>query len=297
MILLIGASGFIGTELTRELTKNGKEVKLLVRNPSHARHLKGTVKTFSQGDILDKNTILDAITEDVDTVVNLVGILSESKWQKGVTFKEAHVSGTKNVIEACKEKNITRYIHMSALGAGKDSTSNYYKTKFEAQEMASDSGLNYTIFKPSVVFGANDNFTKLFAKVLKLSPFVVLPGMGQNKMQPLFVKDLVQVMAASIDNEKCFDKTYEIGGKETLTFNETIKTIGKAMNESNLFFNVPLGLLKIPAFFAEFLPNAPITRDQLKMLAIDNVTDNKDVTEDFDFEPIGYLEGLKTYLS
>lgn len=296
MILLIGASGFIGTELVNELTLQGKEVKLLIRNPSHARHLKGIVTTFVQGDILDKNSILYAITDDVTTVVNLVGILKESKWQKGVTFKEAHVKATENVIEACKEKNITRYIHMSALGANQDSKSEYYRTKFEAQELVRTSALNYTIFKPSVVFGEKDNFTKLFAKVLKLAPFVVLPGMGQNKMQPLFVKDLAKVMASSIDNEVCFNKTYEIGGKESLTFNEVIKTIGKAMNEENLFINVPLGLLKVPAFFAEFLPNAPITRDQLKMLSLDNITDSKDVKEDFDFEPTCYLEGLKTYL-
>lgn len=296
MILLTGATGFVGTNLLREILQEGLAVRCLVRNPSKGEVLKSTFSgvEVAYGDITNKDTISRALDE-VDTAVHLVGILIE---MGKATFKAIHTEGTRNMVEACKERGVKRFIHISALGTRPNARSQYHKTKWAGEEMIRASGLDYTIFRPSVIFGKEDKFTNLFASVIRLSPVVMIPGNGKNRMQPLFVKDLVKTMVMSIKDIKHINRTYEIGGPEKLTFDEIIDTICKVLGRRRLKCHIPIFLMRPVAAIAEaVLPRPPITRDQLLMLEEDNTTEEKALEFVFGITPTGFEEGMKGYLA
>jgi NADH dehydrogenase len=189
MILLTGATGFVGGNLLKEMLKQGLQVRCLVRNPSRAEEaIKQPGVELVQGDVTDKDSIVKALADGkIDTSVHLVGILTETR---KASFKTIHTEGTRNMVETCKQKNVKRFIHNKCpFGTRANARSEYHKTKWEAEEIIRSSGLDYTIFRPSVLFGKEDKFVNLFAQIIKISPFIMIPGNGQNKMQPLYVKE------------------------------------------------------------------------------------------------------------
>ncbi len=289
MILVTGGTGFVGRNLIGEL--KDREVRCLVRSPERAAPMPGV--ELVRGDVTDKGSVLNALG-GVDAVVHLVGILMESK---GLTFRAVHVDGTRNVVEACKEKGISRYLHISALGTRPSARSGYHKTKWEAEEIIRASGLDYTIFRPSVIFGKEDKFTNMFARAIRLSPVIMVPGDGRNKMQPVFVKDLVRAMAKSIEMPEAKNATFEMAGFEAYTFDGIIDSIASVLNRSPLKIHIPMSLMRLNAALLEcVLPRPPITRDALLMLEEDNITANNALPDVFGIKPTGFIEGMRTYL-
>lgn len=294
MLLLTGATGFVGTNLLRELLKEGLAVRCLVRSPSKGEALKALGGEVAYGDITDRASISRAL-EGVDTVVHLVGILVEVG---KVTFEAIHTEGTRNMVEACKERDVKRFIHISALGTRPNARSQYHKTKWKAEEIIRASGLEHTIFRPSVIFGKEDKFTNLFASAIRLSPVVIIPGNGKNRMQPVFVKDLVKAMVMSIKDPGHINRTYEIGGSEKLNFDEIIDTICRVLGRRRLKCHIPMVLMRPGATIVEFLlSKPPITRDQLLMLEEDNTTEEKALEVVFGITPTRFEEGMREYLS
>lgn len=295
MILLTGATGFVGSNLLREMLKQGLRVRCLIRNPSRAKAIKQPGVELLQGDITDRDSIAKALAdEEIDTAVHLVGILAETG---KATFKAIHIQGTRNMVEACKEKKIKRFIHISALGTRETARSEYHRTKWNAEEIIRNSGLGYTIFRPSVLFGKEDKFVNLFASIIKISPFIMIPGNGQNKMQLLYVKDLVRAMTTAITDLNHINKVYELGGAEKLAFDQIIDAICRVLGKTRLKIHIPMPLMRIGAAIAEaILPKPPITRDQLLMLEEDNVTDNNTLEPVFGIKPTKFEEGIRSYL-
>ena len=296
MILLTGATGFVGSNLMKELLKQGLQVRCLVRNPDRADALKKTGAELVKGDITDKDSIAKALEDDkVEAAVHLVGILAETG---KATFEAIHTQGTRNMVEACKAKGIKRFIHISALGTKANARSQYHKTKWAAEEIIRASGLGYTIFRPSVMFGKEDKFTNLFAGIIKISPFIMIPGNGQNKMQPVFVKDLASAMTMTVKDSRHINKVYEIGGPEKLAFDEIIDTVCRVLGKMRLKIHIPIWFMRPGAAIAEcILRKPPITRDQLLMLEEDNVTDNNALESVFNIKPVGFEEGIRSYLT
>ena len=296
MILLTGATGFVGSNLMKELLKQGLQVRCLIRNPDWADALKKTGAELVKGDITDKDSILKAMDDGrITAAAHLVGILAETG---RATFKTIHTEGTRNMVEACKAKGIKRFIHISALGTRANARSQYHKTKWEAEEIIRASGLDYTIFRPSVIFGKEDKFTNLFAGIIKISPFIMIPGNGQNKMQPVSVKNLVSAMTIAVKDPQHIHKVYEIAGPEKLTFDQIIDTICRVMGKTRLKIHIPMPLMRPGALIAEcILRKPPITRDQLLMLEEDNVTDNNALESVFNIKPVGFEEGIRSYLT
>jgi len=296
MILLTGATGFVGSNLMKELLKQGLQVRCLVRNPDRADALKKAGAELVKGDITDKDSIAKALEDDkVEAAVHLVGILAETG---KATFEAIHTQGTRNMVEACKAKGIKRFIHISALGTKANARSQYHKTKWAAEEIIRASGLGYTIFRPSVMFGKEDKFTNLFAGIIKISPFIMIPGNGQNKMQPVFVKDLASAMTMTVKDSRHINKVYEIGGPEKLAFDEIIDTVCRVLGKMRLKIHIPIWFMRPGAAIAEcILRKPPITRDQLLMLEEDNVTDNNALESVFNIKPVGFEEGIRSYLT
>lgn len=295
MILVTGATGFVGANLVAKLIKDKNQVRAFVRLPQAAGFLKSMGCELVAGDVRVPQTLLNAVTPPVDTVINLVGILFETK---GASFHDMHTQAAANVVNACIEKGVRRYIHISALGARKDARSEYHKTKWAAEELVRSSGLDYTIFRPSVIFGAQDKFTNLFAGIIKKTPVVIVPGSGLNKMQPVFIDDLTSAIATAVKAGWARGMTYDIGGKEAYTFDEIIDLIAAASNRTRFKAHIPLPLMRVAAALLErFLSKPPITRDQLLMLEEDNVTDGHVLSNVFDITPLSLADGMKTYLT
>lgn len=295
MILLTGATGFVGGNLLKEMLKQGLKIRCLVRNPSKAEAIRQRGVELAQGDVTDRDSIVKALADGkIDTAVHLVGILAETG---KATFKVIHTEGTKNMVEACKQKNVKRFIHISALGTRENARSEYHKTKWEAEEIIRHSGLEYTIFRPSVLFGKEDKFANLFANIIKISPFIMIPGNGKNKMQTVSVKDLVKAMTMAIKDSKHINKVYEIAGPEKLAFDEIIDTICRVLGKTRLKIHIPMCLMRPGAAIAETIfPKPLITRDQLLMLEEDNVTDNNALERVFGIKPLRFEEGIREYL-
>ncbi|MFQ5585433.1 MAG: complex I NDUFA9 subunit family protein [Thermodesulfobacteriota bacterium] len=296
MILLTGASGFVGSNLARELLEKGERIGCLLREPKRPGHLAPAPGVeIVKGDVTDKGSILVALEGgSIDTVVHLVGILAEHGTQ---TFRRIHVEATRNMVDACQERGIKRYIHMSALGTREGALSEYHRTKWAAEEVVRSSGLNYTIFRPSVIFGREDKFTNLFAGIMKRSPLVIIPGSGRNRMQPLFIDDLIKAMVIAIKEGGHEGRVYEVGGPEQFTFYEIIDMIGKATGRRRFKVPLPMPLMRPAAVLAGiFISPPPITRDQLLMLEEDNVTEVNALTEVFGIAPTGFEEGMRRYL-
>lgn len=294
MILITGGTGFVGRNLISKLLTQNRKIRLLARDPQKAASfLKAGCET-SAGDIKDRQSILNAITPEVDTVIHLVGILVETRTAK---FREIHTEGTRNVVEACALKGVRRYIHISALGTRKGARSIYHRTKWEAEEIVRGSNLDYTIFRPSVLFGREDQFTNVFARIMKKSPVVMIPGNGQNRMQPLFIKDLVEAMSASIDMPPAKKAVYEAGGPQILTFDEIIDKIMVVLGEKRLKLHIPMPIMRANAAIIEAVFSKPIiTRDALLMVEEDNITSNNALTSVFGIKLTGFTDGMRTYL-
>jgi uncharacterized protein YbjT (DUF2867 family) len=292
MILVTGGTGFVGRNLVRELTKDFR-VRCLVRDPGRARGLIQDCELVP-GDISDPASILNALSGDIEAVVHLVGILVQSK---KATFRAVHVEGTRNVVEACVRKGVKRYLHISALGTRENAISAYHRTKWEAEEIIRASGLEYTIFRPSVIFGKEDKFTNLFASLIRAFPVIFVPGNGRNRMQPVFVRDLVKAMCLSVKTDKTRNKVYEVAGPRIYTFDEILDSIAEAVGKKRLKVHIPMPLMRLNAAAMEaVLPRPPLTRDQLIMLEEDNITSENALRAVFGIEPTGFIEGMRTYI-
>ncbi|MBI5233511.1 MAG: complex I NDUFA9 subunit family protein [Deltaproteobacteria bacterium] len=289
MIFITGATGFVGRTLVAELVKEGSTVRCLVRDIRKSAHIAGEGVELVQGDVTDPVSVESAIGPDVSAVIHLVGIIAETR---GASFNAVHVQGTCNVVNACVKKAVKRYIHISALGARDGARSLYHKTKWQAEEIIRASGLVYTIFRPSVIFGKHDRFTNLFAKIMRFSPVVFVPGNGQNLMQPVFVSALARLMSACLHDPRAYNKVFEVGGPEAYSFDDVFDEIARSLGKKVMKIHVPMPLMRLAAAISEgVLPSPPITRDQLIMLEEDNITE-EDHFKEFGITPTGFRQGL-----
>jgi uncharacterized protein YbjT (DUF2867 family) len=290
MILVTGATGFVGTHLVRGLTKAGHKVRAFVRSEGAATP-KGV--EVAVGDVSDQASLLRAMM-GCDTVIHLVGIIQPGP---GYTFESVHVEGTRNVIEAAKQAGTVRhFIYQSALGTRKDAVSEYHRTKYAAEALTKGSGLNWTITRPSIIYGAGDGFTKKLTDVIKLMPVVPVIGPGKGKLQPIYIDDLVAALVRVVDNPAYYGRTLEFGGPEQLTFGEIVEELKAALGTAKPTVHFPVSLMRPVACVMErLLPHPPVTNDQLTMLEEDNICDMKDIVE-LGIKPIKFRDGLERFI-
>ena len=297
---IFGGKGFIGSQIVRALAQKGYIVKVATRVPERAYFLKpcGTVGQIApvHCDYSDKKSVESAVA-NADVVVNCIGLLYEKK--KG-DFKRAHVDIPKMIAKACAKNESARFIHISSLGV--HSPSKYGETKLEGEEEILKEFPAATILRPSIVFGPQDEFFNMFAKMARYLPFLPLIGGGHTKFQPVYVGDIADcVMAAiAIDNshEHCAcGKIYELGGPQIVSFREVYELLFKYTGRRRALITLPWGLAKIQSRFMALLPNPPLTPDQVESLKEDNiVTDTALTIEDLGIQATGMAQILPTYL-
>ncbi|MDQ6961288.1 MAG: complex I NDUFA9 subunit family protein [Mariprofundaceae bacterium] len=268
-ICIFGGSGFIGRSIVAQASEAGHQVTVACRHPEKARSLLLVgANSLVKVDLCDGKGIEEAVGES-DIVINLVGLL----YEKGrYTFKNAHVHGTQHILSACERAEVKQYLHMSALGVSEDSDSLYSQTKAEAQACVRKSTLAWTIFCPSVVYGARDQFINKFSSLLKLA--LIFPVFAANtRFQPVWVEDVARAFVTSIGHKEVAQQSYDLVGSKTISLIEIMKMIMKAHGYCRLLLPVPHFAAKIAAKFFSLLPFPPLTSDQLRLLQQDNVSD------------------------
>ncbi|RXK51985.1 complex I NDUFA9 subunit family protein [Halorientalis pallida] len=269
-VLVVGGSGFIGTNLSRELNERGHDVTVLSRDPE-GEGLPAGVDAVS-GDVTAYDSIEGAF-EGMDAVVYLVALSPLFK-PKGGNEKhfEIHTEGTRHVVQAAEEHGVDRFVHMSALGADPDGPTAYIQAKGQAEDIVTGSELDWVIFRPSVVFGEGGEFVS-FTKKLTPPGLAPLPGGGKKtNFQPIWVGDLVPMLADAMEDDDHVGETYEIGGPEVLSLREIAKMV-----RGSVILPVPMGLAGVGLKVAGSIPGFPMGGDQYRSLQFDNTTSDNDV--------------------
>jgi len=268
-VCIIGGSGFVGRSVMRQALAAGHQVRVACRHPEKARHLLvAGIADLCKVDICDGNGLNDAVA-GMDCVINLVGLLFE---RGRYTFDAAHLHGTRNVIKACEQAGVSRYIHMSALGSSAQSDSEYGRSKYAAETAVRDCSLDWTMMRPSVIFGADDGFfnkLELMSRFLPVFPVIA----GNTRFQPVWVEDVARAFVQSIDNRATVAQSYDLGGPTAYTFHALVALLLAEKKRARLCLPVPDAVAGIMATVLQFLPVPPLTPDQLAMLQADNIVD------------------------
>ena len=290
-IFISGGTGFVGGHVCRALLGRGHELRLLV----HRREgvAESGIELF-EGDVTRPGSFVEGLN-GCDAVVNLVGIIREFP-SKGVTFEKLHVQGTEAMLEVTRKAGISRYLQMSALGARPAAVSAYHRTKWLAEESVRGSGLEWTIFRPSLIFGPHDAFINMLAAQLRLAPVMPVIGSGGYRLQPIHADDVARCFALALEMSGSIGRTYELCGFDRPSYEELLDMIATAMGRSRPFKpHLPLGLMKMIIPFAQGIPQFPITMDQLQMLLEESICDGE-WQRVFGFEPRGLQDGINEYL-
>jgi len=294
---ILGGGGFIGRYLVRNLTKKNYRCIISTRNSFQKGYLK-TQATPGAIELIDWNpnnfSELKEAIKNSDVVINLIGILYETRKQK---FYNIHSTIPEVVAKACKESEVKKFIHVSAIGANDNSKSLYQKSKFSGEVKALNNFNKTVIIRPSVVCGTEDNFTNLFSK---LSFLPVIPLVGINyKFQPILVNDVADAIVRAIETKNNENKIYEIGGPKIISFGDMVKSILKTINKKRFVVPMPMPIAKIQSTITDLLPFPPIlTKDQCEILSeADNIVSNNFLSlKDLDLKPSDVEEEMKKWL-
>ena len=266
-VLIIGGSGFIGRYVVNGLVGRGCRVLVPARRRARARHLimLPTCEVV-EGDVYDDATLARLVAGQ-HAVINLVGVLHGTEAQ----FERAHVELTRRVLAACADAKLRRYLHMSALGADAGGPSMYQRSKGRAEALVRESALEWTIFRPSVVFGPEDNILNMFAKLAAIAPVLPIGG-ADVKFQPVWVEDVARAFVNSLDNDATIGKAYELCGPKVYTLRELVQFAAEAAGHKRLVLALPDGVARLQARLMELAPGEPLlSRDNLDSMKRDNV--------------------------
>ena len=276
-VLVAGGTGFIGSYLCRALAERGHDVTALARSggePSEGVDV-------ATGDVTDYDSIAGAV-EGQDAVVNLVALspLFEPKGGN-VMHDRIHRGGTENLVRAAEDAGVEGFLQLSALGADPDGDTAYIRAKGQAEEIVRESDLDWTIFRPSVVFGEGGEFVS-FTKRLKGMfapgvPLYPLPGGGKTRFQPIHVEDLVPMLTEALEDDEHVGETYEIGGPETLTLRQVTDLVYEAEKKGVTIVPLPMPLAKVGLTVLGAVPGFPMGPDQYRSLQFDNTTADNDI--------------------
>ena len=268
-ILVLGGSGFVGRYLVSQLSADGHSVVVPTRRRDRGKHLilLPTVEVV-EADVHDQTT-LDRLASDASTVINLVGILNEAR--RG-DFARAHVELARKVVGAYRSAGVAHLLHMSALNADPQGPSRYLATKGEAEAIVVGSGLAWTIFRPSVIFGKEDSFLNMFARLERMLPVIALASPNA-RFQPVFVGDVARAFVHSLSDDATHGQRYALCGPRVYTLRELVAYAGELSGERRPI--VPLGptLSSLQAGVLECLPGPLMSRDNLKSMTKDSVCD------------------------
>ncbi|HEX8568438.1 MAG TPA: complex I NDUFA9 subunit family protein [Caulobacteraceae bacterium] len=277
LVTVFGGGGFVGNNVVRMLAQDGWRIRVAVRNPHRAERARvhGQV---GQIDIVSANVRMPASVgralEGAQACVNVVGVLRERGRQR---FATVQTGGARNIAEACRDRGITRLVHVSAIGADPESASCYARSKGEGELAVREHVPSAVIVRPSVIFGAEDQFFNKFAGMARLAPVMPLVG-AETRLQPAYVGDVARAIVRALDDPSAAGRTFELGGPRAYTMREIVELASREGGHPRPLLPLPFAVAKLIGtvgdFFAPISPiEPPITRDQVELLRQDNVVD------------------------
>lgn len=300
-VLVTGATGFVGQRVVHELASAGHQARILVRKP-FSGPAKALVAQYRieevAGDVSDPGSLREAV-KGTDAIIHLVGIISEAGQ---TTFENVHTRGTQNMVTAARECGVERFVHMSALGTRAQAASRYHQTKWAAEEAVRRDGHCYTIFRPSLIYGASDHFVNLFARMARWTPILPVMGNGQARFQPVSLEVVAKAFSRALTEDRSIGQTYDLCGAETFTFLELLDQILLVTGHHRIKVRIPMSIAWLQAvllewWFAGVLRRPPpLNRDQLVMLQEDNVGNADPANAMFGLAQPAFREGIRTFL-
>ena len=300
-VLVTGGTGFVGTHAVNALLREGHAVAVLARRPESTRNRYNRPVETAAGDVLDAASLARACAGR-EAVIHLVGII----WERGdLTFDRMHREAAENMVTAARGAGVRRFLHMSAMGSSADSASEYGRTKAAGEKAVRESGLDWTVFRPSIIFGPGDGFVSLLAALIRANPvFIPVIGPGTTRFMPVSVYDVARVFAESLVKPETAGKVFEVGGPQTFTLNEIDREIAAALGKSGK------PLVHLPLWWGRFLAGRfewlarkgwidapPVTRDQLRSLQSDSVADIAQTVAVFSGPWRDFRPGIREYLT
>lgn len=280
MILVTGGTGFIGSHVVARLAASGLIVRVASRGerdlnlPKSVEHVRA--------DVVSGEGLAEAVA-GVDRVAHLIGIIAEKGKQK---FDPVIRGGTENVVSAAMDAGIKKLVYVSAIGAAPGPQFPYWHAKWQAEQSIINSGLNYTIIRPSLAFGPEDEFFNRLTGLVRRAPVVPVAGNGKTKFQPIWVEDVATCVIACLEEGKHDGRIVEIGGPEQYSYDELLDIVSEALGKRRRKVHLPLWYMRLVARAMQLvLSKPPVTTQQLAMLAKDNVTALDAVQAQFGFEP------------
>lgn len=268
-VCVVGGSGFVGRHLVERLCAE----RYLVHVPTRRRERAKALILLPTVDVIDAN-VHDAQAlvrqfAGTDVVINLVGVLHDGRGER--SFEQAHVELTRKIVAACGQACVRRYLHMSALGADANGPSKYQRTKAAAEALVRASGLDWTIFRPSVIFGRDDRFLNMFAFLQRMLPVIFL-AKPDARFQPVFVEDVATAMTRSIADVNALGRVYELCGPRVYTLRELVAYAGSLTAHDRPIVGLNDGLSYLQAMMLEYLPVRLMSRDNVRSMQVDNVS-------------------------
>lgn len=297
-VFLTGATGYVGRQVVRDLVKAGYAVVALVRKGSEPKLPEGIAGSITvvNGDIQKPESYRDAL-QSCDAIINLPGLLREFP-NKGITFEGVHFLGTKLLVDEAQKIGTPRFIQMSALGVRQGARPKYQETKFRAEEYLKASGLRWTIFRPSLMFGSEKegfaNFMNVLRDLLEMGPFVVpVLGDGKYRFQPVALQNVSEGFVKALTIDGSVGKTYDVAGPDRYTYNELLDMVAYVVGKHKIKIHQPMVLMKMMASMFGGFKFFPVSRDQITMLEEENISDRwKEFFDDFAIAPFRIVENI-----
>ncbi|ADO44905.1 NAD-dependent epimerase/dehydratase [Hydrogenobacter thermophilus TK-6] len=298
-VLITGSTGFVGRYMVKALLNEGFEVASIVRNLDKLRRLYGEKVKGYEGNFEDKASIRKAFEDfKPDYLIHLIGILYEEK-SKGITFHKVHYIYSKNLYQVAKEFDIKKVLHMSALGTHKNAPSSYHKTKYQTEQELIKTGLNYTIFRPSIILGPEQRLFFDMWSITRYLRVIALPSGGHYLFQPVDVRDVVCCFLKAIKSEETNGKIYEVCGDKKVSFKKLLEDVFSYWNRKVLLLPMPKALMYLGGLLIErIMEPPPFSSDQMLMMWRDNIcgldpeVESQGVQKVCQKAPIPYQESL-----
>jgi uncharacterized protein YbjT (DUF2867 family) len=297
IVLVTGGTGFIGSHIVRRLLANGHRPVVMSRRPDRAGTSLPPGVEVRQGDVGDPASLRRAM-EGVDVVINAVQFPNHpvQNPRRGWTYMKVDGEGTERQVAAAREAGVKRFIYLSGAGTREGQTAPWFLAKLWAEKAVRESGIPFTIFRPSWVYGPEDRSLNKFVAFARFLPFIPVIGDGKTKVQPVFVGDLAEVVAASVDLPEAAGKVYEVGGPEWLTMDEIIQTMLRVMGKQRPLIHHPAWFMKLATAPLTLLPAPPLSPEAVDFVLMEEPVDVGPLVRDFQIRLTPLAEGL-SYLA